>query len=342
MTTLVERYDGIVCDLDGVVYKGTDAVPHAVDALGGARTAGLRIVYATNNASRPPREVADQLTSLGLTLTQADVVTSSQAGAHTLAAELDAGAPVLAVGGEGVTLALQEVGLKPVRTGDPVLKSGVGAVLQGLGRDVSWADLAEAAFVIQGGARWVATNADTTLPTHRGLAPGNGSLVAVVRYAVDVDPLVVGKPEAPLYLLAAKVLGTGIERTLAIGDRLDTDLAGAVNTGMDGLYVATGVSSPRDVALAGPDERPRYLAADLRALHRPYVEAQSGADGWVACDGVRVRVADGRIATDGSAGADARLRAFVTACWAAADGGADLSTIEDSQWSEAQDWMETT
>ncbi len=341
MTTLASAYEGIVCDLDGVVYKGSDAVPHAIEALSGARQAGLRIVYATNNASRPPREVADQLGSLGLTLVPADVVTSSQAGAHHLAAELAPDTPVLAVGGEGVSLALREVGLRPVRAGDPAA-AGVGAVLQGLGRDVSWVDLAEAAFAIHGGARWVATNADTTLPTHRGLAPGNGSLVAVVRAAVDVDPVVVGKPEPPLYELAAKVLGTTVATTLAVGDRLDTDLAGAVRTGMDGLYVATGVSSPRAVALAGPDERPRYLATDLRALHRPYVEVEAAEDGWHTCAGARVRVREGTFECEGEASADAKLRAFVVACWRAADDGVAVAQIADSQWSRAQSWMETT
>lgn len=340
MTTLAERYEGIVCDLDGVVYRGSDAVPHAVEALEDARHGGTRIVYATNNASRPPREVADQMGSLGLTLVPADVVTSSQAGAHVLAEQLAPGSTVLAVGGEGVSLALREVGLRPVRPGDPAAAGSVAAVLQGLGRDVSWADLAEAAFAINGGARWVATNADTTLPTHRGLAPGNGALVGVVRHAVDVDPTVVGKPEPPLYELAAAVLGTPIDRTLAIGDRLDTDIEGAVNTGMDGLYVATGVSGPRDVALAGPAQRPRYLARDLRALHHAYREPELAGDGWVECDGVRARVADGKIEVAGDGGGDARLRVFIAACWAAADDGTDLSQIEDSQWGEAQEWME--
>lgn len=341
MNSLASRYQGIVCDLDGVVYKGTDAVPEAVPALEGARDLGMRIVYATNNASRPPREVSDQLGSLGLTLTPADVVTSSQAGAHYLAGELPAGAPVLAVGGEGVALALREVGLRPVRTGDPAAEQ-TEAVLQGLGRDVTWTDLAEAAFAVGRGARWVATNADTTLPTHRGLAPGNGSLVAVVRAAVDVDPVVVGKPYPPLYELAAAVLGTAIPNTLAIGDRLDTDLAGAVSTGMDGLYVATGVSSPRDVALADGSERPRFLARDLSALHRPYAEPQDADDGWFTCDGVRARVADGTIEVDGDGGRDARLRAVIAACWSAADAGTDLSGIDDSQWTQTQEWMERT
>lgn len=342
MTTLAERYEGIVCDLDGVVYRGTDAVPHAVEALEGARGGGTRIVYATNNASRPPRQVADQMASLGLTLTPADIVTSSQAGAHLLADELPSGSAVLAVGGEGVSLALREVGLKPVRPGDPAAAKSVDAVLQGLGRDVSWADLAEASFAIAGGARWVATNADTTLPTDRGLAPGNGALVRVVRYAVDVDPVVVGKPEPPLYKLAAAVLGTPIERTLAIGDRLDTDLEGAVKTGMDGLYVSTGVSGPREVALAGPAHRPRYLARDLRALHRSYTEPERGQDGWVECDGVRVRVQDGKIEVAGDGGGDARLRALVAACWAVADDGTDLSSIDGLHWQQALDWMEQT
>ena len=228
---LIDAFDGIVCDLDGVVYRGRDAVPHAIAGLDGARRAGLRIAYATNNASRPPQEVRGQLSDLGLDLELRDVVTSSQAGAVHLAETLPAGATVLAIGGVGVAQALEEQGLRVVRAADvqeggPEHGTHVEAVLQGLGTDVSWRDLAQAAFAIARGARWVATNVDTTLPTHQGLAPGNGALVGVVRHAVDVDPHVVGKPESPLYELAARVLdllldpGRALQRRLLLGDVL--------------------------------------------------------------------------------------------------------------------------
>lgn len=335
--TLIGAYEGIVCDLDGVVYRGRDAVPHAVEALEGARRAGVRIAYATNNASRSPQEVHGQLSDLGLDLSVHDVVTSSQAGAVHLAEVLPAGATVLAIGGAGVAQALQEQGLRAVRAADvqeggPEHGTRVEAVLQGLGTDVSWRDLAEAAFAIARGARWVATNADTTLPTHQGLAPGNGALVGVVRHAVDVDPHVVGKPEPPLYELAARVLDTEVPRTLAIGDRLDTDLAGAVRTGMPGLYVATGVSSPRDVALAGPQERPRYLAFDLRALHLPYVDVEVDDSGAAICANVRAHLRAGTLEIEGDGTPDERLRAVVAACWAGVDRGEDPATIDDEVW----------
>ena len=254
--SLSARYRGVVCDLDGVVYRGHEAVPHAVEALEGVRAAGRGVVYATNNASRTPQEVAAQLTSLGLTLTAGDVVTSSQAGATRLAALLPAGAEVLAVGGPGVPDALREVGLTPVRS-DTVAARAAGADWSGRRRSkrwsvavggraarrargeaarvagatgpwwpaccrvtaptVAWADLAEAAYAVQAGAVWVATNVDATLPTARGLAPGNGTLVEAVRQATGVEPLVVGKPHTPLYDLSAQVLG-GSPRADA-GDR---------------------------------------------------------------------------------------------------------------------------
>lgn len=336
---LIDAFDGIVCDLDGVVYRGRDAVPHAIAGLDGARRAGLRIAYATNNASRPPQEVRGQLSDLGLDLELRDVVTSSQAGAVHLAETLPAGATVLAIGGVGVAQALEEQGLRVVRAADvqeggPEHGTHVEAVLQGLGTNVSWRDLAQAAFAIARGARWVATNVDTTLPTHQGLAPGNGALVGVVRHAVDVDPHVVGKPESPLYELAARVLDTAVPRTLAIGDRLDTDLAGAVRTGMPGLYVATGVSSPRDVALAGPDERPRYLAMDLRALLEPYVDVEADDTGAATCGGVRARLASGTLEVEGDGTPDERLRAVVAACWAGVDRGEDPAAVEQQVWDE--------
>ncbi len=260
---LVDRYAAVVCDLDGVVYRGPTAVPHAVEVLGAL---DLPVLYATNNASRSPADVARHLGELGLACTAEAVATSSQAGAWLLGDRLAAGSPVLAGGGAGVAGALTEAGLRPVLRGDAE-STQVDAVLQGYGPAVTATDLAEAAYAVEGGAVWVATNTDGTLPTDRGVAPGNGSLVAAVERAVGHPPhLVAGKPAPPLYLLCAGRLDLPAERVLAVGDRLDTDIEGAVAAGMDSLLVLTGVDDLRACLEAPPQRRPTWVAPDLRAL----------------------------------------------------------------------------
>lgn len=340
MTTLVSRYSGLVVDLDGVVYRGADAIPHAVDALNAAGRAGAGVVYATNNASRTPDEVYSHLRELGIELTVDDVMTSAMAGAARVAQLVPAGSSVLVVGGDGVTAAVESVGLRPIRpaqaaagdTGDAPL-----AVLQGYGRDVGWVDLAEAAFTIQGGAAWVATNVDLTIPVARGIVPGNGTLVAAVRRAVDVDPEVVGKPYPALYLRCAERIGRPPEETLAIGDRLDTDIEGANRTGMDSLFVLTGVDGPRDIVEAEPERRPTYLGADLRALHEPYVEADltDTPDAVEAvCEGARVRISTDGFELGGGGSASARLRAVVAAGVHHGDQGRSWPT-----WPDVMAWI---
>jgi glycerol-1-phosphatase len=279
---LVSRYTAVVCDLDGVVYRGPTAVPHAVEVLGAL---AAPVLYATNNASRSPADVAAHLRDLGLECTPDAVATSSQAGAWLLTDRLVAGSPVLAVGGAGVVTALREAGLRPVLPGDAAHER-VDAVLQGYGPAVTASDLAEAAYAVEGGATWVATNTDGTLPTDRGVAPGNGSLVAAVERAVGHPPhLVAGKPAPPLYLLCAQRLDLPVHRVLAVGDRLDTDIEGAVAARMDSLLVLTGVDDLHACLDAPPHRRPTWVAPDLRAL---LAEPDDGAHGLVAvADAVR-------------------------------------------------------
>jgi len=321
---LIEGFDGIVCDLDGVVYRGRAAVPHAVDSLVSAVAAGVEVVYATNNASRPPDEVAAHLRVLGLTVAASHVVTSAQAGAHDLARRCAPRARVLAIGGPGVQLALEQVGLTPVAAGGVSAADGVEAVLQGYGAQVAWTDLAEVAYAVQGGALWVATNVDSTLPTQRGVAPGNGALVAAVRAAVSVDPVVVGKPFTPLYDLSVGVLGTSLDRTLAVGDRLDTDIQGARAAGLASLFVFGGVHRWRDAAMAPPAARPRYLSTDLRVLHSAYSEPAQDADdrsGWLCGQALARVAASGDLVVSSTGTLDERLRAALKALWQAADHG---------------------
>ena len=192
---------------------------------------------------------------------------------------------MLAVGGAGVATALREAGLRPVLPAEAA-RERVDAVLQGYGPAVTASDLAEAAYAVEGGATWVATNTDGTLPTDRGVAPGNGSLVAAVERAVGHPPhLVAGKPAPPLYLLCAQRLDLPADRVLAVGDRLDTDIEGAVAAGMDSLLVLTGVDDLRACLDAPPQRRPTWVAPDLRAL---LADPDDGEHGLVAvADAVR-------------------------------------------------------
>ena len=313
--SLLEAYAAVVCDLDGVVYRGHAAVPHAVEALS---SCPVPVLYATNNASRSPLEVVAHLRELGLTgVGEKDVVTSAQAGARHLARHLPTGSRVLAVGGPGVAEALTGEGLVPVSPQEAraaVPGADCAAVLQGYGAQLTAADLAEAAYAVQAGALWVATNTDGTLPTDRGTAPGNGTLVAAVERAAGRPPVVVGKPHAPLYLLCAEVAHDDPSSILAIGDRLDTDIAGAVEAGMDSALVLTGVDSAASLAMAPASLRPTYLLADLRGLHAAYLAPRPAGDGgWWECGGHRRRLVDGAWEADGSAGRIEVLRAAVAA-----------------------------
>jgi len=329
--SLVEGFDGIVCDLDGVVYRGNRAVPYAVQSLLSALCSGVLVVYATNNASRAPGEVSAHLDALGLPGPVSRVVTSAQAGARRVAQAFPRGSRVLAVGGQGVALALTDEGLVPVfALGTPDVPAAppeppVVAVLQGYGAEVGWADLAETAYAVQTGALWVATNIDSTLPTERGVAPGNGALVGAVRTAVNVDPVVVGKPDTPLYDLSVSVLGTRIDRTLAIGDRLDTDITGATAAGMDSLFVFGGVHGWKDLVGAEEAARPRYLATDLRCLLSAYEEPvhhladlQEGSR-WVCGEATAWVSTTGDLVLPQAGELNERLRAAVMALWQAGD-----------------------
>jgi glycerol-1-phosphatase len=260
---VIDSYDAVLFDLDGVIYLGPVAVPGAPEGIAQLHDRGVKIGFVTNNAARPPVAVADHLIELGIPATAADVVTSAEAAAHLLIKRFGAGARILAVGGEGVTVALSEAGLVPVHSADerPL------AVIQGYGFDLRWQELNEAAIAIHRGAYWVATNIDPTRPTERGLVPGNGAAVAAVKMAVQSEPEVAGKPYRPL--LDDTVERLGAQHPLFVGDRLDTDIAGAVNAGLDSMLVLSGSHRAEQLLAAAPGERPTHIGEDLRALLRP-------------------------------------------------------------------------
>ena len=307
---LCDSYDCAVLDLDGVVYLGPSAIPGVPDVLQQAQAAGMTRAFVTNNAARTPEAVAEQLRSLGVHVEAGDVVTSAQAAARELLSMLGVGAAVLVVGGVGLNDALRAVGLKPVSSvhADPV------AVVQGFSPDVGWRQLAEASYLIAAGLPWVATNMDLTVPTADGIAPGNGALVAAVATAGGRDPdVVAGKPYRPL--LDETVRRTGARRPLFVGDRLDTDIEGAVTYGADSLLVLTGVTDLHGLCAAPPQRRPTYVARTLAGLLTPHdVASQDGR-----CFGLEqwsVEVTDAAVVLDRTgADADDGLRAVVAAAW---------------------------
>lgn len=309
-------HDVALVDLDGVAYKGPSAIPTAPPALAAARASGMRLVFVTNNASREPSEVAAHLTELGIPASDDEILTAAQAGAAMLSEHVPAGSSVLVIGGKGLRTAVTERGYE-------VVDSALGhpaAVIQGYAADIGWKQLAEAAYAINAGARYFATNLDLTLPTERGMAPGNGSLVAAVVTATGVTPPAAGKPEPGMFLLAAN--RANAQRPLVIGDRLDTDLKGARAAGIPGLLVLTGVSDVREALMAPPEHRPSYIGADLRSLADTHPAPREDGDWWHVGE-ARAHVIEGRLLVDGGSPID-RVRAACCAAWAAADRGEKL------------------
>ncbi|MER0444853.1 HAD-IIA family hydrolase [Streptomyces sp. Edi4] len=320
---LNEAYDTALLDLDGVVYAGGAAIAHAVDALATARDGGMHLAYVTNNALRTPDAVAEHLTELGVPAEASDVITSAQAVARLMSDQLPKGSRVLLIGGEGLRVALTERGLVPVESADddPV------AVVQGYGGpDLTWSRLAEASYAVARGLPWFASNVDLTIPSGRGIAPGNGAAVEVVRIATGADPQVAGKPLPPMH--RETVLRTGAERPLVVGDRLDTDIEGAFNGGVDSLLVLTGVTDGAQLLAARPEHRPTYVDADLRGLLTGQPEVTEGR-GEFGCGGWTASVTEGEFALDGEGEAMDGLRALCAAAWNhAGDGACELDAAK--------------
>lgn len=324
--SLLSQYRALICDLDGVVYRGPVALPGAIEALNAVVAAEVGLVFATNNAARSPEVVGENLQQMGLGPSGWSVVTSAQAAATFLASRLDPGATVLAIGGAGVGKALREVGLTPVNASELSETTMVEAVVQGAGLSVNWRDLTEVAYAVQAGAIWVATNLDATVPTSRGIAPGNGAFVGAVRSATTVVPHATGKPAAALFDLARVRLGTPHSQTLVVGDRLDTDIEGAQSAALDSLCVLGGACTLEDLAFASVEVRPTYAAFGLagvlgplqRLVPKPSPDIDISPQGWVT-----VRRNDDEPLTV--------LWALLSAAWAAVDAGDELLR-EPAMW----------
>lgn len=256
---LAERYDCVLFDLDGVLYRGEGAVPSAPPTLAELRRRSVRPVFLTNNSSRTPLQVAEKLRGIGIEAETGEVVTSALATAELLAER--GGGRAFVIGQDGVREALSDAGIAIV-DGDP---EEADLVVVGYDGGATYGSLKRASLLVQRGARLVATNADGSYPAADGLWPGAGALLAVITTTTGAEPEIVGKPFAPLFEAGRRRGGGG--RPLVVGDRLDTDIEGAARLGWDSMLVLTGVSGREDVERLGIV--PTVIAEDVSALLEP-------------------------------------------------------------------------
>jgi HAD superfamily hydrolase (TIGR01450 family) len=247
---------------------------------------GMTLTCVTNNASRSPQRVAQHLQELGLQVTAEDVVTSAQAGAAELAKLIPQGSKVFVLGSKDLAREVELVGLNPSHDDSQTYD----AMIQGYWPDMPFRILEFAASVLRTGVPWVATNMDMTIPTPTGVAPGNGTVITALGETVNRTPtLVAGKPETPL--MQQSIDRTSAQRPLVVGDRLDTDIHGANNVGIDSLLVLSGVTTIEELLQALIELRPTYLAWDASAV----LIAQNGTetkDHITTCGGWKVANGD--------------------------------------------------
>ncbi|MEO6944303.1 MAG: HAD-IIA family hydrolase [Lacisediminihabitans sp.] len=311
--TPLDGIELLLADLDGVVYRGSDAIDYAIESLNRVAER-IPVAYVTNNASRTDASVAEHLRGLGLDAQSTDIVTSPQAAVRLLAELVPAGSTVLAVGGEGLTFELAKAGYVPTSSA----LDNPAAVVQGFASTLGWEQLAEACFALNsdvggGGIPWVATNTDWTILVARGIAPGNGTLVSAVHSAVGRLPIVAGKPEVAIY---QEALGRfGMANALFVGDRLDTDILGSNRAGIASVFVMTGVDGAKQLLAADSPSRPRFILEDLRQLHEPYPQTIHSDAGQFAVGDSAVRMQENRIELVAAGTQINLIRASTAAIW---------------------------
>jgi 4-nitrophenyl phosphatase len=230
-----KQYDYFMIDLDGTVYRGDELIPYADLFVNTLKASGKHCLFVTNNSTRTPEQIADQLKGYGLSIEAHDIYTSAQATAAYIRLE-DESAKVLVVGEQGLYDAIQGEGLA-------LVEENPTHVIVGLDRQFTYGKLAAASKAIRAGARFIATNTDKALITESGLTPGGGSIVASVVAASGQEPIVVGKPQGHIVELAILKMGASKAKCLMIGDNVETDIAAGIHAGVDTLLVLTGVTS---------------------------------------------------------------------------------------------------
>jgi 4-nitrophenyl phosphatase len=259
----------LIIDMDGVLWHGDQAISGLSEFFQTLRKQDIRFILATNNASLTQAQYVNKLAKMGVDVTENEILTSGIATAlHLSEHENPATTRVFVLGEEGASAPLLKcgftlTGLYEINS-DKTPNAGAHVVVCGKDQTLSWDKLATATLNIRAGAKFIGTNADTTLPTEHGVTHGNGAILAAIQVATGVAPTIIGKPEPIIYQQAMALLGTDTSETIAIGDRLETDILGAVRTGIRSLMVLTGISTEEDLKTS--DYQPTWVMADIRAV----------------------------------------------------------------------------
>ncbi len=256
---------GIIFDIDGVVWRDHQLLPGAQALFSHLREMNIPYVFATNNSSALPETLCEIGRSIDFEILPEQVVTSALAAVSLLQEQFAPGAKILMIGERGLQVPLEQAGFRLTTEADQAQ-----AVVVGYDRQVTWKQLAEAAYAIARGIPFIGTNIDASFPTPRGLAPGNGAILAALETTTGIAPTTVGKPNSFIFKAAFKKLDTHPKNTLVVGDRLETDIAGGNNAGSPTALMLTGVTQKHD--LEDSTIKPTYVFDDLSHLHRNLLE----------------------------------------------------------------------
>jgi 4-nitrophenyl phosphatase len=248
----------LILDMDGVLWRENTLLVDMPAVFQRFRDLNLKVVLATNNATRSVDMYLQRFEGFGVRLDPWQVVNSAIAIGHLLSQRFPGGGPVFIVGESGVIETLKEVGFCHSDTERPL------AVIVGMDRKINYEKLTRATLLIRSGIPFYATNPDRTFPTPDGLIPGAGAIIAAVQAATDVEPIMGGKPQPTMLQVALKRLGISAVETLAVGDRLETDILGGYHAGCRTALVLSGVATLADLAAFSP--KPDIVADDLAQL----------------------------------------------------------------------------
>ncbi|MBI3363027.1 MAG: HAD-IIA family hydrolase [Chloroflexi bacterium] len=250
----------LIIDMDGVLWEGDRPLPGLVGFFATLRRLNITFVLATNNASQTPEQYIAKCARMGVEISRDEILSSAQATALYLSQQSSNGARVFALGEDGVRNALTERGFSLCN----LYEVNAQYVVCGMDRGLSWDKLATATLNIRAGAKFIGTNPDTTLPTERGITHGNGAILAALQTATGVAPTLIGKPEPIMYQQAMARLGGTTGDTWALGDRLETDILGAIRAGIRSILVMSGIATPEQ--LAASDYQPDIVLPGILEL----------------------------------------------------------------------------
>jgi 4-nitrophenyl phosphatase len=257
----------LIIDMDGVLYRGNDAIPGTRGFISFLRERGIGFVLATNNSTQTPQQYVDKLASMNVSIHAEEVLTSAQATAGYLATIAPPGTRVFVVGQDGLWTALREAGFD-------LVEEGAEYVVAGMHFAICYERLAQASLQIRAGAHFIGTNPDRTYPSERGIVPGAGALLAFLEAATGVTPTIVGKPEKAMMEQALARLGASPATTAMLGDRLETDILAGQRAGLLALLVLSGVTDR--ALLARSEIQPDLVFRDVGHLHAVWQEVLDG------------------------------------------------------------------